>query len=162
MVIFEPMRKKNLFWAMAVVFVFGIACENPKKNVIQPTTTPTISCLEHLDSNTFDLTLLETQRVNVNTRAAVGNMVTTPITPNSPDFSSLQISNDGKSITRIKPGFTSPPRTFKIEGKIFYFGDDQSEIIGCSSNGFKLFTFGSDFNEQDSTVTGMWGTYVKR
>ena len=160
MVIFELMRKKNLFLAIAVVFVFGIACEDPKKNVIQPTST--IPCLEHLDSNTFDLTQLETQRMNIVTRVAVGSLVTKPITPNSPDFSSLQISNDGKSITRIKPGFTSPPRTFKIEGKIFYFGDDQSEIIGCSSNGFKLFSFGSDFNEQDSTVTGMWGTYVKR
>ena len=160
MVIFELMRKKNLFLAIAVVFVFGIACEDPKKNAIQPTST--IPCLEHLDSNTFDLTQLETQRMNIVTRVAVGSLVTKPITPNSPDFSSLQISNDGKSITRIKPGFTSPPRTFKIEGKIFYFGDDQSEIIGCSSNGFKLFSFGSDFNEQDSTVTGMWGTYVKR
>ncbi len=156
------MKKKNLFLAMAVVFMLGIACEDPKKNVIQPTATPTIPCLEHLDSNTFDLTLLETQRVNVNTRAALGNMVIKPISPNSPDFSSLQISNDGKSNTKIKPGFTSTPRTFKIEGNIFYFGNDQSEIVSCSSSGFKLFTFDSDFNQQDNTATGIWATYVKR
>lgn len=160
MVIFEPMRKKNLFLATAVVLIFVIACEDPKKNSIQPTST--IPCLEHLDSNTFDLTLVETQRMNIVSRVSTGNMVTTPITTNSPDFSSLQISNDGKSITKIKPGFTAPARTFKIEGNIFYFGDDQSEIVSCSSKGFKLFTFDSDFNQQDNTVTGMWATYVKR
>ncbi len=141
-----------------VVVIIQIACSDSSKG----DNKPKLPCIDNLDSSIFDLTVLENQRINIITNKVKGSLTRTSITPDSPDYSALLISNDGKSITKMTRDKVSPPRTLRINKDTMFFGDDISLIINCSSTSFKILSYGNDIDMQDSTVTGMWGTYVKR
>ncbi len=141
-----------------VIVIMQIACSEPGKG----DNKPKLPCIDNLDSSIFDLTVLETQRINIITNKVKGSLTRTSITPNSPDYSALLISNDGKSITKATTSIIYPARTLRINKDTMFFGDDISLIISCSSTSFKILSYGNDIDMEDSTVTGMWSTYIKR
>lgn len=144
--------------AFVVLVVIQIACSDSSKS----SSKPKLPCIEYLDSNVFNLTVLEKQKVNVFTNKFKGSLTRTTITPDSPDYSSLSITPDGKFIIKMSPDKVSPPRALRINKDTMFFGDDINLIINCSSGGFKILSYGDDINMQDSTVTAVWGTYVKQ
>jgi hypothetical protein len=151
---------KTILNIVIISFLIVVAsCEEEKKNPVLPASFP---CIEYLDSNTFDLSLVISSRVNVSTNQASGKEERVVIDSNHPDFVSHQFSNDGTKVTKFAKGITYPERSFKIENNYFYYGDDASLITACSQNSYTILSHGSDYNSQDNTVDGYWATFNKR
>ncbi|MES2725950.1 MAG: hypothetical protein V4643_02530 [Bacteroidota bacterium] len=144
--------------AFVIIVIIQMACSEASKS----NSKPKLPCIDNLDSSTFDLAVFETQRINFVTNKSKGSLSLMYITPNSPNFSSLIISNDGKSIIKMTPSIVYPSRVLRINGDTMFFGDDINMITKCTSTSFKILSYGGDIDMQDTSITAMWSTYTKR
>ncbi len=97
------------------------------------------TCNINLDSSVLELYKIDTQTINISTKAPITNKGSISIDSNNSEYVYFTFNSNASTIKKDKKGFSYPARTFKIVNNYFYYGDDISLIDQCTDSSLVIY-----------------------